>query len=127
MQACRRASLGSVRPSVLSNCKARSIGGTRSPGLNPACQASKSDGKADKEPGDVGLGLKAVWMGAEVLGNAVGAVKGATNNQRNTTGESSGRLTRDEVIAALKDDYENNYFVTGKGSLGAYLPDAGKL
>ena len=32
-------------------------------------------------------------------------------------------MTRAEVIASLKEDYDNNYFVSGAGAMEAYEPD----
>ncbi len=33
------------------------------------------------------------------------------------------QMTRAEVIASLKEDYNNNYFVSGTGAMEAYEPD----
>jgi len=32
-------------------------------------------------------------------------------------------LSRDEIMASLRADYESNYFVSGKGDMIAYAPD----
>ena len=67
-----------------------------------------------------GLGLKAVWHGAEALGNVIGAQQQLTGSGTRSGGGSSssgaaaaGSLTREQAIAAIKEDYARNYFVSG--------------
>ena len=87
--------------------------------------------RAEKEGDDVGVGLKSVWYGAEALGKVVGANK---ERPSSTGGSSSaavaeamakngGKLEREQVVALLKEDYDQSYFVSGVGELAAYDPD----
>lgn len=78
---------------------------------------------------DVGLGLKSVWMGAEALGNVVGAMKKNspapdTQDPASTAPSTppSETITRESAIAAIKADYDVNYFVSGAGDMAAYDP-----
>ena len=32
-------------------------------------------------------------------------------------------MSRDEIVASLRDDYATNYFVSGKGDMAAYADD----
>lgn len=72
---------------------------------------------AEKE---VGVGLKAVWYGAEVLGKVVGRGQ----EQANSEAIQTQQLSREECIAAIKADYETSYFVSGKVGLASYLRSA---
>jgi hypothetical protein len=104
-----------------------------------------------------GLGLKAVWLGAEQFGNIIGLTKprGTTNEPKSSDQVSKpdmpdssvhhifgftvpqqmqramlmillqqafpgpnvmqGFLSRKDAIAAIKEDYDSNYFVSGRG------------
>lgn len=70
-------------------------------------------------PCNTGLGLKAVWHGAEALGNVIGAQQQLAGGSKRSSGGSgaaaaaSGTLTREQAIAAIKQDYNSNYFVSG--------------
>jgi Uncharacterized conserved protein (DUF2358) len=94
------------------------------------CQSNGSDSnpKSGDEPTeDLGLGLKSVWVGAEILGNVVGAAKGNQINSNSssstsTSGRQQGGLTRGEAIESIRKDYDVNYFVSGSGDLSAYDP-----
>ena len=66
---------------------------------------------------NAGLGLKAVWVGAEAFGNLVGATKGGKQQQqqKGSGGGSGGQaLSRSQAIAAIREDYDQNYFVSGR-------------
>jgi hypothetical protein len=96
----------------------------RRPGLTP-CRASDSDGPSTSESPptkDVGLGLKTVWVGAEALGNVVGAAK-AAQGPPSASSSTPATFTRDQALAAIKADYDDNYFVSGAGDLAAYDAD----
>lgn len=69
-----------------------------------------------------GLGLKAVWVGAEALGNLIGAKK-ALGGQGGgaSAAPGSSTLSRQEAIAAIKEDYSQNYFVSGKPGAECWL------
>lgn len=80
-----------------------------------------------------GLGLKAVWVGAEALGNVIGATKGGSSGtgsggtggskRGSSSGGGTATMSRQQAIEAIKADYEANYFVSGVGSMEAYAPD----
>lgn len=61
---------------------------------------------------DVGVGLKAVWFGAEALGKVIG--RGQQAPDAASSSEGSQQMTRDEWIAAIKADYDESYFVSGQ-------------
>lgn len=84
-----------------------------------------SGGGSGSEAPSPGLGLKAVWVGAEAFGNLVGATKGGKQQQKGGgSGGSGGQaLSRPQAIAAIREDYDQNYFVSGVGSMSAYAPD----
>ncbi|PSC77022.1 SOUL heme-binding [Micractinium conductrix] len=70
--------------------------------------------------------LKAVWVGAEAFGNVVGASKAAGQQgqqQRAVAGTRPGTLSREEAVAAIRKDYDVNYFISGAGDMSAYAPD----
>jgi hypothetical protein len=81
---------------------------------------ASSGGDSKERKAEVGLGLKSVWYGAETLGKLVGG--GALAPAAPAAPATSGRLTREEAIAALRRDYAVNYFVSGEGELSAYDP-----
>lgn len=80
----------------------------------------------DPEDPNPGLGLKALWFASEQFGNLVGLSK---TLQGGDTGESKAgksdvaKLSRSEALALLKDDYDQNYFVSGQGKMAAYADD----
>jgi hypothetical protein len=82
--------------------------------------ASKDGGKPTEEE-DLGLALKATWIGAELLGNVVGAAnnKNSGNGGTSTSGRQEA-LSREQAIESIRKDYDENYFVSGKGDLSAY-------
>jgi hypothetical protein len=73
-----------------------------------------------------GVGLKALWFASEQFGNLVGLSKTLHDGD---TGESKAgksgvaKLSRLEALALLKDDYDQNYFVSGQGKMAAYADD----
>lgn len=78
--------------------------------MRPLCSSSKPDQPTQK--GDApGLGLKAAWYGAEQLGNIIGAF-----NQRAPTAAPTqpATMSRADAVAAIRADYDENYFVSGK-------------
>lgn len=76
---------------------------------------------------DVGVGLKAVWYGAEVFGKVLSLGKDKTStpssSDANTTTGGAAKMTRDQMLAAIKTDYDQQYFVRGVGDMSAYAPD----
>jgi hypothetical protein len=60
-------------------------------------------------------------VGAEILGNVVGAAKG-TQPSTSTSGRQQG-LSREKAIESIRKDYDVSYFVSGQGDLSAYDPD----
>ncbi|PRW59024.1 SOUL heme-binding [Chlorella sorokiniana] len=85
-----------------------------------------SGGKTSSDP-NPGLGLKAVWHGAEALGNVIGAQQQLAGSRKRSSSSAAAAgstgLTREQAIAAIKADYSQNYFVSGTGDLAAYAPD----
>ena len=61
-----------------------------------------------------------MWVGAEAFGNLVGATKGGKQQQKGGgSGGSGGQaLSRPQALAALREDYDQNYFVSGARLLG---------
>mmetsp|Transcript_35916 Transcript_35916/g.49845 ORF Transcript_35916/g.49845 Transcript_35916/m.49845 type:complete len:322 (+) Transcript_35916:78-1043(+) len=83
-----------------------------------------------KDPSEVktGAGLKAVWYGAEQFGKLVGLSKkvqgGAGQQSEGRPSRSAGgQVEREAAVAALRADYEENYFVSGAGKMDAYDPN----
>ena len=74
------------------------------------------EGSTDPESRNPGGMLKAVWVGAEAFGNVVGASKAAGQQgqqQRAVAGTRPGTLSREEAVAAIRKDYDVNYFISG--------------
>ncbi|MEW5307976.1 MAG: hypothetical protein WDW36_010342 [Sanguina aurantia] len=69
--------------------------------------------------------LKAVWYGAETFGKliAMGRPASAAGEGSGSSGSSVPSMTREAVVASLKEDYAVSYFVSGKGDMAAYAPD----
>jgi len=59
-----------------------------------------------------------VWHGAEPLGNVIGAQQQLAGGSKRSSSASAAaggaRLTREQAIAAIKEDYSKNYFVSGE-------------
>ena len=91
----------------------------QSPRRTVLCHSSEKQSKNSTEKdGDIGFGLKSVWVGAELLGNVIGAVKKKKeieNDEPSTSGRPA--LTREEVLELLRQDYDQNYFISGVGDL----------
>ncbi|KAK9845753.1 hypothetical protein WJX81_001436 [Elliptochloris bilobata] len=68
-----------------------------------------------------GLGLKAVWYGAEQVGNVLGLTK--KRQAASTERSRPQQISRSEALASIREDYTVNYFVSGKGDMEAYEPD----
>ncbi len=68
-----------------------------------------------------GLGLQAVWYAAEQFGNFIGLTRQQQAAQQGEGGvQRPVVITREEALAEIKADYEQNYFVSGLGSMRAY-------
>jgi len=74
----------------------------------------------DSEKPDPGLGLKAVWIGAENFGKLVGLGKGKPGAAERRPLRT---MSRGDVVQSIRDDYSVNYFVSGKGDMEAYDPE----
>jgi len=59
--------------------------------------------------------LKALWYAAEAFGDAVGLLK--RESPRAAAALPAVRLSREEALAALRADYAENYFISGRGDL----------
>ncbi|GAX80191.1 hypothetical protein CEUSTIGMA_g7629.t1 [Chlamydomonas eustigma] len=72
-----------------------------------------------------GAGLKAVWYGAEVLGKLMNLGRSAdfSKETMSTSETSVASMSREEILASLKEDYSQSYFVSGKGDMSAYAED----
>ncbi|GMH39780.1 hypothetical protein BSKO_07678 [Bryopsis sp. KO-2023] len=75
--------------------------------------------KPDKP--ETGAGLKAVWYASEQFGNLLGMTKGSSDST--TAKTPSEKMTRQEVVESIRADYDQNYFVSGKGDMIAYEED----
>ncbi|EFN57785.1 hypothetical protein CHLNCDRAFT_143130 [Chlorella variabilis] len=75
-------------------------------------------------------------MGAEAFGNVVGALKSSKKQGQLRQQEASkldgpslaeqqagAALKREQALALIREDFIQNYFVTGQGALAAYDPD----
>ncbi|GIL80557.1 hypothetical protein Vretimale_16018 [Volvox reticuliferus] len=77
---------------------------------------------------DVGTGLKAVWYGAEQFGKLLSITRRKQQQQQEQQGTSSAsiptrRFTREEILAAIRKDYDAQYFVRGLSDMEAYDSD----
>jgi hypothetical protein len=77
----------------------------------------------DRLSNETSVGLKATWYGAELLGNIIGMSKTNKQNKSRTPTSISTTMNRQQVIQSIKADYNENYFISGKGSLSAYDPN----
>ncbi|DBA78831.1 hypothetical protein WJX77_006022 [Trebouxia sp. C0004] len=92
----------------------------RAKAQSPSDKSGSSNRNKTEAKEDLGLGLKAVWYGAEQFGNVVGLrnKKQRTELQRQPT-----QMTRQEVLDSIKRDYDETYFFTGAGEMEAYEAD----
>jgi len=76
--------------------------------------------------------LKALWYASELFGDAVGALKRAQQQadsdaepQRPDEANAAlpAALSPSARLAALRSDYDVNYFISGEGAMLAYEPD----
>ncbi|PNW82748.1 hypothetical protein CHLRE_06g292400v5 [Chlamydomonas reinhardtii] len=84
--------------------------------------ATAPDGATDPE---VGAGLKAVWYGAETFGKLVSLARGPQQQQqqRAAAGAGAGKvMDRAEILASIRADYDEQYFVRGVSEMSAYDP-----
>lgn len=70
---------------------------------------------------EAGLGLKAAWLGAEQLGN----LRAAFGQQQQPAAAAASvpqreRLSREEAVASIREDYDRDYFISGRGEMAAY-------
>jgi len=70
---------------------------------------------------DADAGLRAAWHGAEALGNLIGATRATTT--RATTAATATAMTRASALEAIRADYAEEYFVSGRGAMAAYARD----
>jgi hypothetical protein len=70
-----------------------------------------------------GLGFKAAWVAAEVLGNAFGAAAADPAASASDAAAAAPPMSRDEILASIREDFEANYFLTGRGDMRAYSAD----
>jgi hypothetical protein len=70
------------------------------------------------------LGFKAAWVAAEALGDAFGAgAKATTTGAGGNTTAAGATMSREEILESIREDFEANYFLTGKGDMKAYADD----
>lgn len=82
-----------------------------------------------------GLGLKAAWVGAEIFGDLMG--KGKQQQQQEAgdspsasstavaaaaTTTAPGVMSVDQILDSIRADYQEDYFISGKGDMAAYDP-----
>ncbi|KAK9915073.1 hypothetical protein WJX75_004413 [Coccomyxa subellipsoidea] len=93
--------------------------------ISPLCKRRRLTSltvRAEKrEDPDPGLGLKAIWYGAEGFGNLIGLTK--PKEAEKTQSDQQDICNRADAVAAIKRDYDSNYFVSGRGEMSAYESD----
>ncbi|KAK9829020.1 hypothetical protein WJX72_003447 [[Myrmecia] bisecta] len=89
--------------------------------VNLQLQRRCQDKRANPETPRTGVGLKAVWYAAEQFGNVVGLKK--ARQAKSVTGVQQDKMSREQVIASLRDDYQKDYFISGVGEMSAYEDD----
>lgn len=95
---------------------------------NPKTATAKGGGAGESSS----LGFKAAWVAAEALGNLVGknattpaATADATpsSSSSSSSTSSSSPMSREEILASIREDFAANYFLTGQGDMRAYADD----
>ena len=69
------------------------------------------------------LGWKAAWYGAEAFGKVIGGGGDATTTTAATRASVAAPTSREDALASIRGDYDEEYFVSGRGALSAYAPD----
>jgi len=123
-----------VRHHITSNMSARVVLATKAPIATRRCRASRVAPNprrvgagvgvvraGNEENEEASVGLKAAWYGAEALGKVVGKDAGDDDE----TAEAKGVVVVDRAsaIASIREDYSQEYFVTGKGAMRAYATE----
>jgi len=90
--------------------------------------AEQGKGKGGGAGESSSLGFKAAWVAAEALGNVFGGGDGDGKEDANAVNGASAAqqppaMSRDDILASIREDFEANYFLTGKGDMRAYAPD----
>ncbi|XP_075477483.1 uncharacterized protein LOC142518576 [Primulina tabacum] len=89
--------------------------------------SAKNTTNQDSEPEN--LLLKIAWYGSEFLGIAASFLRSPTRTEDAGGGVSElfvdgfGKIDRAVVVAAIKEDFQRSYFVTGNLALDAYEED----
>lgn len=82
-------------------------------------RASTTD--QDESASTSGVGLQAAWVAAEQFGNVVGLVQKPSKPPRTkSTQPKCTTISREEALAEIRADFEQDYFVSGSGSMRAY-------
>ncbi|GIL60390.1 hypothetical protein Vafri_14995 [Volvox africanus] len=94
---------------------------------------ASSSGQRDQQPQpEVGAGLKAVWYGAEQFGKVLSVTRRKQQQDQERDQEQQAtlsasmptrRLSREEILAAIRKDYDAQYFVRGLADMEAYDSD----
>lgn len=99
---------------------------------HPACQEPRrrrrnvaASARKRTETGETSAPLKALWYAAEAFGDAVGLLKKqGERGEESAAGEAApARLSSAERLESLRADYDENYFISGRGELRAYDED----
>ncbi|KAG2487399.1 hypothetical protein HYH03_013968 [Edaphochlamys debaryana] len=106
--------------SVLGHAQRRALLATRAAPKDG--EGASSSGRGGPTDPEVGLGLKAVWYGAEQFGKLLAMGRGQAAAAA-PAAASAPRMSREAMMEAIRADYDENYFVTGAGDLAAYAPD----
>ena len=72
---------------------------------------------------DVGVGAKAAWFATEAFGKLAAKAKGELAPPPLPDDETVGVLSRTEVEARLRADWDRQYFISGDIDLGCYEAD----
>eukprot|EP00898_Chlorokybus_atmophyticus_P008331 jgi/Chlat1/849/Chrsp104S01195 len=85
-------------------------------------RAGKGLSKRNPKDSDPSLFVKASWYAAELFGQ-VASLGREKQPEEASTSAPERMYSRQEVVAALRKDYDRNYFVTGDMSLDVYSED----
>ncbi|KAL6754352.1 SOUL heme-binding protein [Haematococcus lacustris] len=87
---------------------------------------STSERSIEDTQRETGAGLKTVWYAAELFGKAVGKPgTGAPPSVADPASpqQAAAPLSREQLLASIRQDYDVNYFISGAGDMAGYADD----
>lgn len=87
------------------------------------CSKGGKNGQKSEKETEPSLALRSAWALAETGGNIRAKLFGGEAKQQSTSPSPQVQISRQDAVDAIREDYEVNYFVSGKGRLEAYDPD----